>query len=66
MRSFYQDRLGTNIGKTQNKDRFLKVESSRLQQLGEYLNMVQALQTGGASARAWLFEFVTAATIDKA
>ena len=44
----------------------MRLSLSRLQQLGEYLNMVQALQTGGASARAWLFEFVTAATIDKA
>ena len=43
-----------------------EVESTRLRQLGEYLNAVQALATGGQSAKAWLFEFLTCAKIDKA
>eukprot|EP01044_Picomonas_judraskeda_P033924 COSAG03_NODE_13823_length_487_cov_0.824742_1_plen_108_part_00 len=43
-----------------------QVESARLRQLAEYLNAVQALSSGGPSAKAWLFEFLTCASIDRA
>ena len=34
-------------------------------ELGEYLNMVQGLESGGACAKAWLFEFLTCASIPR-